>query len=98
MATVPIVAVAVAVCVPSRVTEAGLMTQVIFAGNVPQERATENAAPFTGAMEIVDVPEAPAARLRLAGVVVMLKSVVGLAFTVSVDADEVLAANFVSPP
>lgn len=92
------VAMAVTVCVPSRVTDAGLILQVTLAGSVPQERATENVAPFAGATEIVEVPEAPAARVKVEGAVVTLKSAVGPAFTVSVAAEEVLAANFVSPP
>jgi hypothetical protein len=75
-----------------------VIVQLTLAGNVPQERATERVAPFTGETEIVDVPEAPAARLKLEGAVATVKSEVGAAFTVNVAAEEVLAANFVSPP
>jgi hypothetical protein len=72
------------------------MSQVTFAGTAPQERATAKAAPCTGAMERVDVPDWPSGRFKLAGEVVIVKS--GLVPpTVWVSALDVLAANVELP-
>jgi hypothetical protein len=87
-------------CTPSRVTDAGVNAHAAFAGNPEHAKVTVCVDPFTGVNVNVTGPALfPAATLTVAGEAALIVNDAGPpAFTVCVNAADVLPANVASPP
>jgi hypothetical protein len=87
-----IVAITVAVCVPSSVTVGVANEHVAAAGNGEHPNVTVCVEPFSGAMLTATVPDAPLFTVSAVGAMLTLKSPVLAAFTTCDTAEDVEAA------